>query len=82
MSTTILPPIYYVVTPRGQPSRRYRTLADTAAALRMLARTPFTISALTGTRTRSLTDWELRELGRCIRALRLRASRRPTRLIP
>jgi hypothetical protein len=49
----------------------YNTLSEVAAAIHLLARTPATVSALTGSRRRSLTDAELRELGRNLRAVRL-----------
>ncbi len=71
MSTTLVPPNYYVVKPRGRPARLYNTLTDVATAIYMLARTPATVSALTGSRRRSLTDAELRDLGREVRAFPL-----------
>ena len=74
MSTTLLPPNYYVVKPRGQPARLYATVGEAAVALRLLAGSPATGTALTGSRPRSLTDPEQRELGRRVRALRLQAS--------
>ena len=71
MSTTLVPPSYYVVKPRGRPARLYNTLTEVAAAIYLIARTPATVSAVTGSRRRSLTDAELRDLGRDVRALRL-----------
>ena len=71
MSTTLVPPSYYIVRPRGRPARVYDTLTEVAAAIYALARMPATVSALTGSRHRSLTDAELRDLGRNVRALRL-----------
>jgi hypothetical protein len=71
MSTTLVPPNYYVVKPRGRPARLYDTLTEVAMAIYLLARTPATVSALTGSRRRSLTDAELRDLGREVRAFRL-----------
>ncbi len=71
MSTTLLPPSYYVVKPRGHPARVYNTLTEVAAAIYALAPTPATVSALTGTRRRSLTDSELRDLGQKVRFLRV-----------
>ena len=71
MSTTLVPPSYYVVKPRGRPARVYDTLTEVAAAIYLLARMPATVSAVTGSRRRSLTDAELRDLGRDLRALLL-----------
>ena len=71
MSTTLVPPSSYVVDPRGRPARLYNTLSEVAAAIYLLAPTPATVSAVTGSRHRSLTDAELRDLGRDVRALRL-----------
>ena len=71
VSTTLIPPSYYVVEPRGHAARVYNTLTDVAAAIYLLAPTPATISALTGTRRRSLTDAELHDLGQDVRSLRL-----------
>ena len=72
MSTTLVPPTYYEVKPNGRSSRIYRTIADAAWAVVRLAPTPTAVTALTGSRRRSLTDNELRELGRHIHARRLR----------
>jgi hypothetical protein len=69
MSTTLLPPSYYVVKPRGHPARVYNTVTEVAAAIYVLAPTPATVSALTGTRRRSLTDSELHDLGQNVRFL-------------
>lgn len=71
MSTTLIPPSYYVVEPRGHAAGVYHTLTEVAAAIHLLAPTPATISALTGTRRRSLTDAELHDLGQDVRSLRL-----------
>jgi len=73
MSTALLPPTYYVVKPRGQAARHYLTVAQAATAIAQLAPTPTTMSAITGSRTRSLTETELRELRQCVRAYRLHA---------
>lgn len=73
MSTTLISPTYYVVKPRGQTARVFPTIAQAATTLVMLGRTPATVSAITGTRTRSLTETELRELRQRIRAHRLYA---------
>lgn len=77
MSTTLLPPSYYVVKPRDQTARVYATVAQAATAIVQLTPTPTTVSAMTGARSRSLTDAELRELGRRVRAHRLSASWTP-----
>ena len=71
MSTTLVPPSYYVVKPGGRPARLYNTLTEVAAAIYLLAPTPATVSALTGSRRRSLTDAELHDLGQSLRAVRL-----------
>ncbi len=71
MSTTLVPPSHYIVTPRGRAARVYNTLTEVAGAIYQLARMPATVSAVTGSRHRSLTDAELRDLGRNVRALRL-----------
>lgn len=71
MSTTLVPPSYCVVKPRRRPARLYDTLTEVAAAIYLLARRPATVSAVTGSRRRSLTDAELRDLGRDVRAFRL-----------
>ncbi|HYB25077.1 MAG TPA: hypothetical protein VEF89_00530 [Solirubrobacteraceae bacterium] len=71
MSTTLVPPSYYVVTPRGQRALLYATVADAAAAIVLLAPTPATVTATTGNRSRSLSQAELTELGQRIRAFRL-----------
>jgi hypothetical protein len=71
VSTTLIPPSYYVVKPRGLPARVYNTLSEVAVAIYLLARTPATVSALTGSRRRSLSDAALHDLGRHLRAVRL-----------
>ncbi|MGO9495227.1 MAG: hypothetical protein ACLQA5_00700 [Solirubrobacteraceae bacterium] len=73
MSTTLVPPSYYLVDPRGRPARLSNTLPEVAAAIYPLARTPATVSAVTASRRRSLTDAELCDLGRAVRARRLQA---------
>lgn len=69
------PPGATSVKPRGQAARRYLTFAQAASAIAQLAPTPTAIGAITENRTRSLTDGELRQLGRHVRAHRLRAGR-------
>jgi hypothetical protein len=61
MSTTLVPTSYYVVKPHGHPARLYDTLTEVTAAIYLLGRTPATVSAVTGSRRRSLTDAELRD---------------------
>jgi len=73
VSTTLVPPSYYIVKPRGRPARVYNTLTEVAAAIYTLASTPATVSAMTGSRRRSLTHVELRDLGHDVRAVRLHA---------
>jgi hypothetical protein len=79
MGTTLVPPSYYVVKPRGRPERRYRTVADAAAAIVRLVPIPAIVSATTVGARRSLTETELRELGRNVRAWRLLAGRQRQR---
>jgi hypothetical protein len=73
LSITLVPPNYYVIEPYGKPARLYRTKGQAAAALRPLAGSLATVSALTGSRPRTLTAAELRELGQLVRARRLHA---------
>ena len=75
MSTTLVPPSYYVVNARGLRASVYKTVSDAAAAIFTLAPLPTTVMAVTGSRHRSLTATELRELGRSVRACRLIAAR-------
>ena len=56
---------------RGHPARLYNTLTEVAAAMYPLGARRRRVSAVTGSRRRSLTDAELRDLGRDVRALRL-----------
>jgi hypothetical protein len=74
MSTTLIPPNWYSVKPHGQTARVFPTIAQAATTLVMLGRTPASVSAITGSRTRSLTETELRELGQRVRAHRASAS--------
>jgi hypothetical protein len=69
VSTTLVPPTYYLVRPRGRPSRVYDTLSDVAAVIRLPAGTPATVNVLTGSRRRSLTDAELLDLGQHLTVL-------------
>jgi len=71
MSTTLVPPSRYLVKPDGHPARLYNTLPEVAAAIYLLAPRPAIVSALTGSRRRSLTDTELHDLGQAVRSLRL-----------
>lgn len=75
MGTTLVPPSYHVVKPRGRRERDYRTVADAAAATVKLVPIPAIVSASAARARRSLTETELRELGRNVRAWRLLASR-------
>jgi hypothetical protein len=74
MSTTLIPPTYYVVKPRGESGQILPTIAQAARAIVRLAPTPVSVSALTGNRTRSLNDAELHDLGNRVRSLRPRPS--------
>ena len=74
-----MPPSYYVVKPRGRPERRYRSVADAAAAIVSLVPIPAIVSASTAGARRSLTETELRQLGRNVRAWRLLASQQRQR---
>ena len=79
VSSTLVPPSHYVVKPPDRPARLYNTISEVATAIYLLAPTPATVSVLTGNRGRSLTDAELRSLGRDLRAVRLHGDRtRPT----
>jgi hypothetical protein len=73
MSTTLLPPTYYVVKPRGGGALQFPTVAEAALAIITLAPTPVRLSVMNGIRARALTDAERHELGQHVRAHRLRA---------
>jgi len=73
MSTTLVPPSYYVVAAPGIRARAFETVAEAAAAIFDLAPMPTMVTAVTGSRRRNLTEPELRELGRSVRARRLLA---------
>lgn len=75
MSTTLLPPTYYLVRPRGGRSQAFPTVAQAAGALVQFVPVPVTVSAVTGMRARSLTESELTELRAHVRRARLRARR-------
>jgi hypothetical protein len=47
MSTTLIPPAFYVVKPRGRPVRAYATVKDAANALVLLGSLPATVGAIT-----------------------------------
>jgi len=74
MSTTLVPPSYYIVERRGQPARTCNTLAEAARAICVLAPRPATVSVLTGRRRRRLTDAELHDVVQVVRSLRLHTS--------
>ena len=74
MSTTLVPPSQYLVKPRGRTEWLFPTIAQAATALARMAPIPATVMAVTGSRKRSLTDGELRELGRWVRRYRLSAA--------
>jgi len=73
MSTTLVPPSFYVVTPEGEAAREYRNVSEAAAAIVQRPRTQLTIAVVTGCRRRSLNERELHEFRRRIRACRLAA---------
>lgn len=77
VSTTLVPPSYYMVQPRDGRPQLHRTIANAATALSLYhsASTSAEVYAVTGMRQRSLTESELRELGRQVRAWRLVAAR-------
>jgi hypothetical protein len=62
MSTSLLPPTWYVVKSHSQTLRVFPTIAQVAIALVMLCPTPAAVGAITGSRTRSLTETEPRAL--------------------
>jgi hypothetical protein len=71
MSTTLMPPTYYVVRPQGLPAYIYQTVREAAAALHELAPTATAVYVMTGRKRRSLSEHELRQVGRHLRARRL-----------
>jgi len=71
MSTTLVPPSLYAVRPSGRPAQVYETTAQAAAALLSIAPAAGVVYALTGGHPRSLSDVELRQVGRHLRARRL-----------
>jgi len=75
MSTALVPPTFYVAKPRGRPACVCATAAEAAGAIVLLGSSPAAVGAVTGRRSGGLTDSELRELGRHIRACRLSAGR-------
>ena len=75
VSTTLIPPMFYVVKPRGRPARVYLTITDAAAAIVVLGSPLAAVGVVTGRRSRRLTDRELPESARHIRARQLQASR-------
>jgi hypothetical protein len=76
VSTTLVPPSFYAVRSHGRPLHLYRSVGDAAAAVVELAPTAATVYVVIGGQGRSLSDRELGELGRCIRARRLASERR------
>jgi hypothetical protein len=72
MSTTLLPPTYYVVKPSRRKPLLFPTVAQAAVAIITLVPTSVRVSVMIGIRTRTLTDAELRELGQQMRAYRRR----------
>lgn len=81
VSTTLVPPSFYAVRSHGRPAHLYRTVGDAAAAAIDLAPTAATVYIVTAGQARGLSDRELGELGRCIRARRLASERRWRELI-
>jgi hypothetical protein len=75
VSTTLIPPTFYVVKPRGRSAQVYATAADAASAIVLLGSSPAAVGAVTGRRARDLTDTELYELERHAGARRLSSSR-------
>ncbi|MGA3362743.1 MAG: hypothetical protein ABSD82_12025 [Solirubrobacteraceae bacterium] len=71
MSTTLMPPTYYVVRPQGLPAYIYETVREAAGALHELAPTAAAVYVTTGRKRRSLSEHELRQFGRHLRARRL-----------
>ena len=76
VSTALVPPNFYAVRSHRRPPHLYRRVGDAAAAVAELAPTAATVYVVTGGQGRSLSDRELGELGRCIRARRLASERR------
>ena len=78
MNSALMPPSYYEVGPRGRSPQLYHTIADAAWAVAQLAPAAAAVNAVSGSRRRSLTEAELRELGRHVRARRLLSLRGST----
>ena len=76
VSTTLVPPSFYAVRSHGRAPHLYRNVGDAAAAVVGLAPMAATVYVVTGGHARGLSDRELGELGRCIRARRLAGERR------
>jgi pseudouridine-5'-phosphate glycosidase len=76
VSTTLIPPTFYVVKPPGRPGCVYATIADAAGAIVMLGSSPAAVGAVTGRRARGLTESELNELERHVGARRVSSSRK------
>ena len=74
MSTTLMPPTYYVVRPQGLPAYIYGTVREAAGALHELAPRAAAVYVVTGRKRRSLSEHELRLVGRHLRARRLAAT--------
>jgi hypothetical protein len=66
MSTTLIPPSFYVVKAPARPARLYATAAEAAAAIAVLGSTPVAVGVATGARTRGLTESERHDLDRRI----------------
>ena len=81
MSTTLVPPVSYEITPPNRPMRRYRNPAEAAAALIALGPRAEVMVVIAG-RRRAPTESESRELARYAHAWRRRlelSRRRPAK---
>lgn len=78
VSTTLIPPTQYVVKPDGCRPQLFATISQAAVAIVQLTPVRMRVGAVTGMRTRELSDSELHELGCHIRVARLRARRART----
>jgi hypothetical protein len=71
VSTTLMPPSFYAVRQRGRPAYIFETVREAAAALFDLAPAVTVVYAVTGSHRRSLSERELLEVGRHVKARRM-----------
>ena len=66
-----MPPSFYAVRQRGRPAYIFETVREAAAALFDLAPAATVVYAVTGSHRRSLSERELLEVGRHVKARRM-----------